>query len=1165
MNREMDALEDTRSALILRLRSMRTTIRIRLVLFGLLAVMAGGIGAFLVIVAFDWWLWLPGILRVFVGVLFFAGFAIATWYWIARPLAAPLRIEAIAGRIEQHFGELTDRLTSTVDFLRGTQSPAAPMVRKVIQNTEHLVRDMRLEEALTIRPLLRSGIAFASCVSLLAFVLVAFPSWAQTGWHRYTAPFGDTQWPRRVTILPLVTDEAVPLGESLTVRMKVVRGFHDHLRGVVKMRDAQGHVSAIAMRRGADETFATTIDAITEDLTCWFEAGDDSTIASPFAIRAVARPAVLEATVTIEPPPYAPNRPAHVHDLGADPVRAPIGGRATIEVVASKPVRAVDDQTASALLFDDGTAAALHFADDAHTTLRADLDIERDIRFRIGLVDEEGFENHDDQPRVLLAVADRPPVVTLERPTAMVELTPNGVLDMRVSVEDDYGVTSLTLLAKMPGASEEQAVSLTKKLAEVDGGDRVVSIAEHAWDFAPYALASGDVVTYRLVATDNRATPIQAEQSGESAMMIVKIISEMELEMRLRDEVAVLGRQMRELLLEQTELKEHTQQARQARVDATQTTAEQREVVASLAGRQERLSRHVRELSERFSHVASAMAQAGAGMAEARQRIEDIGSKLRETGDGPIAQAAARLRETREHTEMPAQRKTLADAARHQQDGEDQLRAMTRLIAEWGNFRALVSKTRDLLDRQVELRSRTLTMGKRMLGKPVESLSHDEATSLARLRRRQEQLAEEFKQLLEGMERLAGGSDKQDPSSMEASEAARRTAAANDVTRHLRQAVEAIEQNRSTAAMIEQKNVEKGLEKTLAALQQRAQRELDRLRKESAEAKELVRQLIEDLEALRGATREAGSLHSEPAVFADLARQQRQIRVNALSIADDLAAIERLVEAARAIRGVDEPLHSAERYLNKQDADAAVPPQQRAIDQLKIAHELLTQVEEEAEAESLQMTLDQIREGLLLIVAAQKAVNEQLASLVDAVQQRGRVGRAEAREASKLARREGDVRVAVGDMMPDLEEVVVYKWALDRVTGWMGDIQKRLGDRSIDATTTASGQRIVRELGKLIAAIDTTRNLPQDEEFADADGSGGGEGQQGLTKPIPSVAELLVLKAMQLDINERTLALHTSFDAEDATEGQLQELAELGEDQTEVQRLAELVAQNAKP
>ena len=76
----------------------------------------------------------------------------------------------------------------------------------------------------------------------------------------------------------------------------------------------------------------------------------------------------------------------------------------------------------------------------------------------------------------------------------------------------------------------------------------------------------------------------------------------------------------------------------------------------------------------------------------------------------------------------------------------------------------------------------------------------------------------------------------------------------------------------------------------------------------------------------------------------------------------------------------------------------------------------------------------------------------------------------------------------------------------------------------------------------------------------------GGEGEQasGETKPVPALAELLVLKTMQIDILERTQALGGSFDADNATEEQLQRLAELGEDQVEVRRLTERVTERAR-
>ena len=65
-------------------------------------------------------------------------------------------------------------------------------------------------------------------------------------------------------------------------------------------------------------------------------------------------------------------------------------------------------------------------------------------------------------------------------------------------------------------------------------------------------------------------------------------------------------------------------------------------------------------------------------------------------------------------------------------------------------------------------------------------------------------------------------------------------------------------------------------------------------------------------------------------------------------------------------------------------------------------------------------------------------------------------------------------------------------------------------------------------------------------------------------KPVPTIAELLVLKAMQKEINGRTRRFAESRDMQDPGEAQLRELQMLGEDQAQVRQLTELVTQKAR-
>jgi hypothetical protein len=145
-----------------------------------------------------------------------------------------------------------------------------------------------------------------------------------------------------------------------------------------------------------------------------------------------------------------------------------------------------------------------------------------------------------------------------------------------------------------------------------------------------------------------------------------------------------------------------------------------------------------------------------------------------------------------------------------------------------------------------------------------------------------------------------------------------------------------------------------------------------------------------------------------------------------------------------------------------------------------------------------------------------------------------------------------------------MEQAAVYRWALERVARWMGANHDSLEAREINDETIVAAARIVHELENLIAALVQTQSMPLDTEFTEAGESGGGSGDDAPATTLPSLTELLILKTMQDDINTRTAALYTRFDAQNPTEHSLRELTVLGEDQTQVQKLAQMVSDRAR-
>jgi len=1138
---------------IARLTVLRTTVRLRLIAYGICAVVAGGVAAFLAIVLLDWLLELPPPLRMVVAAMFLMGLAGAVLRWIIRPIQARLGIDEIAARLEAHFGTLQDRLLSTVSFLERGDAGSESMMRQTIANTERIVKDIPLESALLLRPLLLRGALMCMSVAALSIILVVAPGWVHTGLYRYVYPWGRIEWPHDTSILPLTSDQTVAVGESMTVRMAVQRGLHDTLRAVVHLREPDGGTTLLAMQRDEDDNFYATIDAVTSR--------------NPYTIRAVRRPEVVEALASIEPPPYASDRAVRVQDLNDPPiggVKAPIGGQVEVRLRTSKPIPPDETGTEVGLRMESGGLIPLIVDPEDGRRLLSRFKVRDDIRFRIELRDADGFENRGAAEYSILATPDTPPTVTVLEPRAATDLTPMGSVSLLIRVEDDFGITRLTLEAEHIGGGVHM-YPLTDRMRVVRGDDGVEAIAQYLWSVEPMSLSPGDLLIYRAVAADNRITTEGTGQVGRSTSMRIKIISDVEFDIRLRSDIVLLEARIRQAALDEAELLDQTTALLQHGDDPTALTDAQRDVVAILSARQARLVHRLRDLAGRFDRLAERMRLNHAGDEEDRHRIASLGDALGRIAAEPMTAASGSLSEAREQTGPAAAQRELHEAARLENAALEQLHALIRLMSQWGSFHELVTKTRGLLDRQNSLRTETAELGKSMLGKPVKSLTQPEAARLKRAQREQEQLADDIEQLLARMKQLAATAHRKDRTGADAINAAIRAARVHEVTKHTRSAAEAIEANRTAAATIAQKTAADAIRKMITALRDRESRELEELRKHLERAEDQIKELLEKQQALRQATHEADLISADETTFNVFTQEQRTLKRNTRLLGEELAGVERAATAARPVREAAIPMGDAEAHLSKSQPEPATAAQDEAIALLEEALDQLEELAQKTAAEALWRSFEQIREDLEEILAAQREVNTGIKKLQGAIEIRGRIRRSEARLASKLAREQAEVRGKVEARVHDFKQVPVYDWALKRVVEWMDESRGRLATRQIDDDLAAIANRIVRELEKLVGAIVETRSLPVDTDFVESD-RGGGQAQGGIIryKPVPTVAELLVLKAMQVDINGRTEGIHEALDIDNATEQQLRELTMLGEDQAEVRRLTEMVTKRAR-
>lgn len=1149
----------TPSSILARLGRLRQIARRRLLLFGVFAVLAGGIAAFFTIVMADWLVSFPPLLRIIAGGLFAAGFVLATFHWVVSPLRASLTLQEVAAKMEESFPALKDRLSSSVNFLERGETKSSAMARHVVEETEIDVEHIPLEQALVGGPVKRRASALAAGLVLLAIMAAVHPDWLRVGAKRYLSPWEEVEWPSSVSIRSLTGDQVVALGDSANVQLQVIGGWSEDLRPLVHYREADGSTGTIALRNDGNAQYSATIEAVTNDLTYWFEAGDTSTEKHPATVRVVRRPEIIEAMALIERPPYAAEAPARLMDLRDARIHVAVGGLITVQLKASKKLDAADPGSLG-LHGDDGSWYPLIVDSQDPTTLSCKFTVTKGLQLSPQIQDEHGFRNRASATYVVHALPDAPPSLVVLDPPPISEVTATATLRVVIRAEDDFGVESLRLVIDRPGGDQtDLPIEITAHATTSDS--RVQVLGTHPWNIATLSPNAGDVISYKGVAQDNYPGDSGEGQESFSSEMRLKILTNEEFDMRIREALAALEEKLRRTAFDQTALNDETTALRAAARADAQLTDVQRRTLGGMSFAQLRIARQVRESASRLDDVARRVEQNDLGSAQLPHVIQ-LGEALRSVAAGSMAAASSALIQARERSEQENVQGALSDAVQFQQKAVHELRDVLRSMGQWGAFQGVVARTQDLFDRQNQIRRTIMELGKATLGKPLEALKADELGALRGAERAQEQLFEDVGEHLARLEQMRQTLADKDPSAAESLEGALRAARAEDVMRHVRDAVTAIASNRTGAAESEQRSAAQGLQKMLTQLREREKRELAQLRKELDDAATQVGQLMEQQqEVLAQTTASESPSESESET---LAEAQGVVARNAKFLGDELIDEEVTSDAGRLVRLSATRMSKSEDELLAGDTTVSAESQREAIRLLTDARDSLLAASQKTSEELLRRTLAEIQQELQDILAAQQAINAVMTQLRDMLKTEGRLTRAGLRDSAKLAKDQRDVRIKVAGLLPDMEQAAVYRWALERVGKWMNENHDTIEAREYTDSAVAAAGRIAHELENLIAAIVETQSMPLDTEFTES-GRGGGSPSEGATAPpLPSLTELLVLRTMQNDINARTAALYTRFDAQNPTEISLRELVTLGEDQLQVQKLAQMVTDRVR-
>ncbi len=1088
------------------------------------------IAAVLVAGCVDYFLRLPGALRLAIGVAAVGAFLFLAGRGLVRLLRTRPSLTSLALRLERLQPDLADRLASAVDFTTTPPDRGRPladrMVDQVTREAAAKLSDEEMRRLLRPRRLGWALLAFGVSLVAATGLAAAAPQGAATlAMKRWAMPLSDAAWPNRTKVVSEVETKRAPTDEPLQLRARVVKGDHAELRAwaVYRYRGEEMDPSGwqrrlMARQTNGDGRFQRSLepDPDAEKVEVYFQAGDDRT--RPQHVDLFKRPELTGLVAEVEPPPYAEGLvgPAE-HELlregQAEPsVEALAGSRVSLRLAVRGAFQTPEDATTDrarqwvqktfpvtvrgeeATGAKEGVSRTLSYRDlpDRSGAERFRVGFTLRTAVTLGFHPADPYGNRHPDPRRFRFETreDRPPKVSIVEPPADKAVLRKATVPLAAEGEDDVALAGLRLQVGLP--DDERRV-LAEETPESPQGR-----LETELEIASLGLEPGQELSVRARAQDNFRLAGKTHDPVLSNPRRIRIISRSELVKKLRTGLAAVRQ-------------------RAARAETKQKALIEAEPSQKTSNRQRELAGRVRDMKATVEEIR-ARAERNGLEDKALEKLLGEAKALSEEAEQAAEKAASELEKAASEGEDPATER----ARKRQEQARRTLEDLTSLLDQGRSVYQMTRKLKALEKAQKALRKKTQKTLPETIGRSKRQLSDQQVEKLKKLAKRQSQLKKKADRAVETLQSTASALREQsdqaaDEASAEAMKRASSAALREGLSEKMDSASGDLRENRLSEAAKRQEASAKVMEEMLRELRKREklkQRILSRRKEKLVRAiRQLVDQQTAQLERLRRAEDVAGL--AEPVIklrreTVAVAEQARRAGKKARPIAEKLDdAAARQQAAAKALRA-DSP-----------DREAAESAEAASVKRLKEALKLAKQqarAQNKAETRARRKKLMKKYRAILEDEQAIRKATKKLGG--EEEDDRGRRWRASVAETAK---RQKDVRQALKKLPKEfkqLRERSTYRSMHERMDKWAGEVAKRLQRGEPDTAAVFKESLIIDTVRSILASL----KAPQERaEFAGRRGGGGGQGGGGQNRSlIPNMSELLLLRARQKQLRSMT-------------------------------------------
>lgn len=229
----------------------------------------------------------------------------------------------------------------------------------------------------------------------------------------------------------------------------------------------------------------------------------------------------------------------------------------------------------------------------------------------------------------------------------------------------------------------------------------------------------------------------------------------------------------------------------------------------------------------------------------------------------------------------------------------------------------------------------------------------------------------------------------------------------------------------------------------------------------------------------------------------------------------------------RRVAAAQQKMEDARKKLEEAKKDGALEDQDAALRELEQAKAELEEILRQLREEELARLLDMLEKRFTEMLRLQEAVYRDTQGL-HAVPVAAR-GQAEQIESGRLSREEGVILVAADKALSVLKEegsAVAFPRTVEQLRDDVSQIVELLAATKVDELTLAVEEDVIATLKELIEALQKAKKDLKNKEKSRQPG----EGQPGEQPLIDRIAELKMIRTLQVRVNRRTKVVSETAD-----------------------------------